>query len=215
VRKLIVIFLLSFCSSAKSQIPVELYFGHNKTTMDIMFFKYFKNTEGVHSKWLFFNRNRVGIDYRMTESEFLPQFGFTEAISYNHKKLKGFAPVFVVQVLEHGIFPKAGIQYVFLKKGFTLFSWSIVETAKKPDIDYFLLIRFIPELSEQTKLFMQLESVNNIPTNSVHSYNFTQRIRLGFQWINFQFGMGLDFNQNGKKAFTKSNNPGIFVRHEF
>ena len=93
MRKTIFIILIGICSTAKAQIPVEIFAGHERTTVDIMFFKYFKNNQGENSRWLFFNRNRASVDYRMTKTSYLPQFGFTEAISYNHEKLKGFAPV--------------------------------------------------------------------------------------------------------------------------
>lgn len=38
----IILILIIICSHAKAQIPVEIYGGHEKTTIDIMFFKYFK-----------------------------------------------------------------------------------------------------------------------------------------------------------------------------
>ena len=92
-----------------------------------MLFKYFKNKEATNSKFLFFNRNRVSIDYKQTTTTYLPVFGFTEAISYNHQKLIGFAPVIVTQVNNKGIFPKAGMQYFYRKKYFTIFSWIVCE----------------------------------------------------------------------------------------
>ena len=71
---------------AMAQIPVEIFAGHKKTTADIMFFKFFKNKDAQNTDWLFFNRNRASIDYDMSSKTNLPQFGFTEAISYNNKK---------------------------------------------------------------------------------------------------------------------------------
>ena len=59
-----------------AQIPVEIFGGHHRSTIDIMFFKFFKNNKAENSPWLFFNRNRASIDYRMTDTSFLPQFGF-------------------------------------------------------------------------------------------------------------------------------------------
>ena len=108
--------MLLFRGIAFAQIPVEVFAGHKKATADIMFFKFIKNKEGHNSKFLFFNRNRASIDYAMTKTTNLPQFGFTEAISYNHEKLKGFAPVVVGSILNRGIYPKAGIQFAKNKK---------------------------------------------------------------------------------------------------
>jgi hypothetical protein len=209
------IILIIFWSTAKSQIPFEIFAGHERTTVDIMFFKYFKNNQGENSRWLFFNRNRASVDYRMTKTTFLPQFGFTEAISYNHEKLKGFAPVIVGQVLSWGVFPKAGIQYAHISKNMTIFTWLVCETLEKPDLDYFLLFRYTPKITEKVNLFTQVESVNAFPTESMDNFNFTQRIRVGIKHQAYQFGVGADFNQSGNTTFTKIYNVGVFIRNEF
>jgi hypothetical protein len=215
MRKSLVIILLIFCATAKAQIPVEVFGGHEKTTVDIMFFKFFKNKQEENSRWLFFNRNRTNIDYRMTKTTFLPQFGFTEAISYNYEKLKGFAPVLVGQVLSRGVYPKVGIQYTHIKKEITIFTWLICEILEKPDLDYFLLFRYTPKLSEKINLFTQLESANAFPTFSTDNYNYIQRLRLGLSIKSYQFGAGADFTQTGNSTFTKTYNVGGFIRHEF
>ena len=113
-----------------AQIPAEVFTGHKKATVDIMFFKFIKNKEGHNSKFLFFNRNRASIDYAMTQTTNLPQLGFTEAFSYNHEKLKGFAPVVVASILNRGVYPKTGIQFAKIKKDYTIFSWIVAETLK-------------------------------------------------------------------------------------
>jgi hypothetical protein len=215
MRKALFILLVGICSRLQAQIPVEIFAGHQRTTVDIMFFKYFKNTEGENTPWLFFNRNRSSIDYRMKEATYLPQFGFTEAISYNDKNLKGFAPVIVGQVLSGGVFPKAGIQYAHINKNMTIFTWLVCETFQNPDLDYFLLFRYTPKLSEKMNLFTQLESVNTLPTRSKDNLSFTQRVRLGLQSKSYQIGFGADFNQSGTTSLLKMHNIGGFIRHEF
>ena len=180
-----------------------------------MFFKYIKNKQGENSRWLFFNRNRASIDYRMTKTTFLPQFGFTEAISYNHEIINGFAPVLVGQVLSWGVYPKAGIQYAHIKKNATIFTWLVCEILKKPDLDYFLLFRYTPKLSETINLFTQVESTNAFPTVNTENYRFTQRLRLGLSIKSYQFGTGAEFNQTGNTTFAKTYNVGGFIRHEF
>jgi len=215
MRKALIIILIASCTNANAQIPVEIFGGHEKTTVDIMFFKFFKNKQGENSRWLFFNRNRASVDYRMTSKTYLPQFGFTEAISYNHPKLKGFAPVLVGQVLSWGVYPKAGIQYAHIRKNMTVFTWMVCETFEKPDLDYFLLFRYTPKLSEKINLFTQVESVNTFPTVSTDNYSFIQRLRLGLSIKSYQFGAGADFNQTGNSTFAKTYNVGGFIRHEF
>ncbi|MBX7183201.1 MAG: hypothetical protein K1X82_13910 [Bacteroidia bacterium] len=207
--------LFVFQGTGIAQIPVEVFAGHERTSLDIMFFKYFKTKTGNPSHWLFFNRNRASIDYRITRTSFLPQFGFTEAISYNHPILKGFAPVTVVQVLSWGIFPKAGLQYAHVSKKLTLFTWLVCETLKKPSLDYFILFRYSPAISEKLNLFTQLESVNSLPSSPEINYSFTQRVRLGLQVTSYQFGFGADFTQSGRATMATLYNLGGFFRHEF
>ena len=207
--------ILLFRSIAFAQIPVEVFAGHKKATVDIMFFKFIKNKEGLNSKFLFFNRNRASIDYAMTKTTNLPQFGFTEALSYNHEKLKGFAPVLVVSILNRGVFPKAGVQFAKVKKEYTIFSWVVVETLSEPNIDFFFLGRYTPKLTEKINLFSQVELVKAFPTVEQNIFSFTQRFRLGLKVKEFQFGAGLDLSQLGRKDFTTNENLGGFLRYEF
>lgn len=211
----IVIAALLFRSAAIAQLPIEVFTGDKKATLDIMFFKFFKNKENKNSKFLFFNRNRASIDYQMTESTNLPQFGFTEAISYNDEKLNGFAPVVVVNIFNKGVYPKAGIQFVKIKKEITIFSWVVTETLKNPNIDFFFLGRYTPKLSDNLNLYTQLELVNAFPTFSENNFSLTQRLRLGIKIKELQFGLGIDFNQTGRSNLNSTNNFGTFIRYEF
>ena len=207
--------MLFFRSIAMAQIPVEVFAGDKKATVDILFFRFIKNKEGHNSKILFFNRNRAGIDYKMTKTTNLPQFGFTEALSYNHEKLKGFAPVVVVSILNKGVFPKAGMQYAKTQKSYSLFTWLVSETIKDPNIDFFLLARYSPKLTDKLSLFSQLELVNAFPTAVQNNFSFTQRFRLGLKTGNFQFGAGIDLNELGRKDYVNTINAGGFLRYEF
>lgn len=180
-----------------------------------MFFKYLKSKENHNSPFLFFNRNRASIDYQMTETTNLPQFGFTEAISYNTIKLKGFAPVGVVQILNKGIYPKTGIQFVKAKQNFTFFGWTVVEILKNPNIDLFILTRYTPKLSEKINFYTQMELLSTLPTIETNNFNFVQRIRAGLKLRTCQFGAGIDLIENGRKEYITTNNIGGFLRLEF
>lgn len=198
-----------------AQIPVELFTGHERASFDVLFFKNFLTKEQKKSHWLFFNRNRLSVDYRITGTIYLPSFGATEAISYNHPKWKGWAPVAVVQIFNTGVFPKAGIQYVHTRKHFTFFSWLVAETNADPDIDHFALMRYTPMIKNKTQLFLQLETVSVLPTVSNSLFSFTQRSRAGLQYKHFQSGIGIDLNQRGRKTFIHTDNIGLFFRYEF
>lgn len=208
-----IILIMSHVTMA--QIPVELFFGHQKITFDVLFFQYFRDKENQRTKWLFFHRNRASIDYAMTTTSNLPQLGFTEAISYNHQKLKGIAPVAVVQLLNRGIFSKAGIQYAVVQKNYTLFSWLVCETTSRPSIDWFFLGRYTPQLGKKLRLFTQIELLNTWATAPTIQPSFVQRIRLGLKVNTYQWGIGSDFSSSNNSSFTSTNNIGGFIRHEF
>lgn len=215
MKNCICILFIVFYTTLRGQIPVEFFAGQDRATVDIMFFKWFKNKSDENSRWLFFNRNRAAIDYRQTSSAYLPQFGFTEAISYNHPALKGLAPVWVGQILSSSVISKTGIQYAHIRKDLTLFTWFVCQTSNQPILDYFLLLRYTPSITEKIKLFTQMESINAFPTNRNLYNNFTQRFRLGISYRHFQIGAGADFNQSGRGTLMKTINAGVFIRHEF
>lgn len=207
--------LLFGVSIGRAQIAVEIFGGHQKASFDLMFFKFFKTQADQNSRFLFFSRERALVDYQQTTTSHLPLFGFTEAISYNHPALKGFAPVVVGQILNGGTFAKTGIQYAHVSKTWTVFGWSVVELGPKPDVDVFLMLRYTPPLSEKWQLFSQVELINSLLANKITLLNFTQRLRLGLKKSDWQFGLGSDFSSIGRDLFTTTSNTGIFLRHEF
>jgi hypothetical protein len=217
MKKVILMAIAAFIlrGVAIAQIPVEVFGGHEKATFDLMFFRNFKNKEGKVSPFLFFNRNRTTLDYRQTTTTYLPQFGFTEAISYNSPKLKGFAPVFVAQISNRGISPKLGVQLFKRKNDVTFFSWVVVEALNNPNIDWFIMTRYEPKLKRKLKFFNQLEVFSSAPSSEKLNYSFLQRARLGLKINNLQFGVGADFTENGQTTFIKTKNIGGFVRTEF
>lgn len=200
---------------AGAQIPFELLAGDKKASVDLMFFKFFKNKAGQNSKFLFFSRERAVIDYKQTSTANLPQFGFTEAISYNHPALKGVAPVLVGQILNRNTFAKAGIQYAHISKNTTVFGWAVSELQRDPNLDVFLLLRFTPKLTPKLQLYAQIETANSFPTDADKTFSFVQRLRLGLKIRDWEFGAGTDFSQAGRSQFSKTENTGLFLRHEF
>ncbi len=190
-----------------AQIPVEAFFGNERTTADVLWFRYFKNAEDQPSKFLFFNRSRASVDYSNQTA-----FGLTNAVSYNFKS--GLGLVAVAQFFGNGFFPKAGIQYYTRKKNWTIFTWMVSETWSKPSFDWFVLSRFEPALNENLKLFAQFETLS--VTNNQGQYQFTQRVRIGVGFKPaWQIGLGGDFQQIKSENRIQTHNLGLFLRKEF
>jgi hypothetical protein len=216
IKSLLVIGLILFTNITRAQhIPIEVFGGDKRATVDVLLAKYIKNKKEVPSKFFFFNRNRATIDYKMTTTANLPQFAFTEAISYDFKGLHGFAPVAVVQLFNRGVYPRAGIRYLKLKNNFTFFGWTVIDLLKNPTADVFILARYTPKLNDRWNLYTQAELINDFPTLSSANMNFTQRLRLGLKIGLISFGGAIDLNEVGRKQFTTITNTGAFLRYEF
>jgi len=213
------VFLLFFwmvgSTTSIAQIPFEVFAGNQRVTTDVLFFKTIKKKGNQSSPWLFFNRDRVTIDYRQTDSTYLPTFSTTTALSFTAKKAKGFAPVLLYTISSQNMEPKAGMQYAHLGKQFTVFTWLVSEWSVTPQLDYFLLCRYTPTVNERLNGFVQLESFNGIPTASNAPFQLVLRGRLGVQCRSFQVGFGLDHFWLGRASFTQFNNAGVFIRYEF
>lgn len=211
----VVIFFVICHLSAEAQIPAEIFVGEKRATIDVMFFKYFKNAKEENTRWLFFHRNRASVDVKADLSKQNVLFGFTEAFSYNDPGLKGVAPVAVLSVLNAGVTPKAGVQYVSLHSSFTLFTWAVASIQSQTVLDYFLLMRYTPAIGTHTKAFLQFESINALATEKSAPHAFTLRSRIGLKHGHFQWGVGIDQSWTGRNDYLVSTNPGIFVRYEF
>jgi hypothetical protein len=214
-NQLLIYLFLFFSIQLFAQIPVEVMAGDKQASFDLMFFKFFKSRDDKNSPVLFFNRNIATLDYRMTDTTFLPYFAFTEAVSYNHKKLKAFAPVAVCQFNNRGIDPKGGLQYARVKEHLTIFSWFVSEVKEKPELDYYLLVRFTPKINEKLKFYSQFESLNVFSTVSAQNNRFYQRIRLGLGLHDWQFGVAANLTELNSSTNNFSSNVGGFLRHEF
>jgi hypothetical protein len=202
-----VIAMLLFRGIAMTQ-SVELYAGHQRAGIDLMWFKNFKNKEDNRTPFLFFSRNRASTDYQNSPTA----FGSTNAVSYNLKN--GLGVVAVGTFLNAGFTPKAGFQYYKAKGDFMFFGWLVADLKKQGNLDLFGLFRYQPPIHKNWKGFGQLEAFP-VYNPSSKLLNLTQRIRLGAKYHTWAGGWMADFNQAGKNEWTKTNNIGLFIRNEF
>jgi hypothetical protein len=187
---------------------VEIYAGHQRAGVDLMWFKNFKNTKDERTPVLFFSRNRASTDYKNSPAA----FGSTNAISYNFKN--GIGIVGVASFLNAGFTPKAGIQYYKQKGDFMFFGWFVTDLKKESNLDLFGLFRYQPKINAQWRGFLQAE-LFPVYNPKKQFWNLTQRFRLGARYHTWASGLMMDFNQAGKGTFAKTNNLGVFVRNEF
>lgn len=187
---------------------VEIYAGHERAGADLMWYKFFKNKKDAPAPFLFFSRNRVSTAYDNSPTA----FGSTNAVSYNFKN--GLGLVAVGSFLNAGFTPKAGVQFVKIKGDFLFFGWLVADLKKEGNLDLFGMFRYQPKISEQWRVFSQVElfPVYN-PKNDW--WNITQRLRLGAKYRTWAAGFMADFNQAVAGDVVLTNNLGGFLRHDF
>lgn len=206
--KKVLLFSILIPNLALFSQAVEYYAGHERTGVDIMWYKFIQNKNQEKTPILFFSRNRASIDYKNE----IAALGSVNAFSYNLKNGLGFVGVGAIN--NWGLTSKLGIQLYKQKGDFMFFGWAVVDLKKEGNIDIFGLFRYTPSLKNDWKIFSQLElfPVYN-PNTGI--WNLTQRLRLGPKYHKFSFGAMADFNQTGKTEFNQTNNFGGFIRYDF
>ena len=196
---------------------VEIFAGDDAATADVMFFNYFNDTHAHPSPILLFHRSRALVDYDIDapNRKNLPQFGMTNAVSYNPKSWRGFAPVAAVSISSTAVAAKVGLQYARVRPTSTVFGWVVSQTHARPAIDIFMLGRYVHPLTSALHLFTQIESVSVRPTDPAAVAAFTVRSRLGLDVARWQFGVGADVRRTTGIDSTTTANIGVFSRHAF
>jgi hypothetical protein len=207
--------VLAVFGNAKAQTPFEVFAGNKKASVDVLFFKWFKNHNEKNTPWLLFNRSRGVMDYEQTTTQNLPQMGIVNSISYNLPQLKGVAPVINATILNRGVLGRAGVQFYKRKNAITLFTWLVYDIVDNEVVDFYVLTRYEPKLTEKWSIFSQLELINAFSVEANGGNAHVQRIRLGLKRNLWQFGLGADNSQINNSDFFMNNNAGIFIRHEF
>jgi hypothetical protein len=208
MRILLLICMAVLLARASRAQSLEAYAGHQRSGVDLMWFKYFRKADSSKTPFLFFSRNRASVDYHGAPT----LFGSTNAISYNLKN--GLGLVAVGTFGNAGFTPKAGLQYYRQKGSWMFFGWLVADLKKQGNLDLFGLFRYQPAINKHWKLYNQLE-LFPVYMPSAGSWNLTQRIRLGLRSGAWAGGVMLDLNQSGKSSFTATHNLGGFLRYEF
>lgn len=186
----------------------EYYVGHNRTGIDLMWFKNFQNKQKEKTAFLYFSRNRASVSYKQAPAA----MGSTNAVSYNFKN--GLGLVAVASFLNAGFVPKAGVQYYRQSGNFLFFGWLVSDLRKEGSVDLFGLFRYQPTMAGNWKGLLQLELFPVYQPSSLQ-WNLTERVRLGAKYQAWSGGLMMDFQQTGINNFTGTSNMGPFIRYDF
>ena len=187
-------------------LPVELMAGHQRTGVDVLWFRKF--AAGKDNPWLFFHRSRASVDYHNKTA-----FGTTNALSYNFRS--GVGLVAATQFLQAGFVAKAGMQYFKVRKKASDKNWLVANnnTNHRFSGDWFVLARWSPRLNDKWKGFLQAELLSQAEEG--WSLSLTQRMRIGVGNDQWQFGFAGDFTETGKPVLSATTNLGAFLRRVF
>lgn len=202
----LLIMLLLAAQQSGAQM-VELYAGHWRAGVDLMWFKNFKDDAGKPAPWLFFSRHRASVNYSNQ-----PLWGSTNAVSYNFKS--GVGTVAVAALGSNGFTSKLGVQYNKQHGNWLFFGWLVADVRKRGGIDLFGLWRYQPALNERWKALLQVE-LFPVYQPAARWWNLTQRLRLGAKYRSWSGGWMVDLNQTGSKHLAATSNIGAFMRHDF
>lgn len=214
---MLVVALLAWAGGDARAQAVEVLAGHQAATADVLFFEYFPTTTGQPTPWLLFHRSRAVVDHDIdtASGRNLPQFGMTNAVSFNPAAWRGIGPVAAVSIATTGVATKVGTQYARVGPRTTVFGWVVVEAAARPAVDLFVLARHVRPLSGAIGLFTQVESINVLATKAGVASSLTLRGRIGLSRARWQAGVGADLRRTATAGTATTANVGVFVRHAF
>ena len=110
-----------------------------------------------------------------------------------------------------GFDPTAGIQYLFSGEKLLFLFAPRINIESDPSYDIMTIVQFKPQLNDRVKLYTKLQMLNLFDSDgNIRSY---QWLRLGIEIKKTQFGLAVNFDENGPDPELEFN-CGLFIRRE-
>ncbi len=191
---------LGVAATTKGQ-SLEVMPGTERIFADVQWLEFLDDGK----KWSVFSRTRATTDYRENTNLFTGAY-------LNHTTQSGFGGTVVGSISALGAGGDAGLHFFKANRQVMLFALVSMGLSSSLRYSWFSILRWTPSLSEDWNLYSSLELFSNFQ-RSGHSAS-VQRMRIGLNRLNYQFGLGLNLSGIGKDYITDSN-PGIFIRKQF
>ena len=192
--------ILLFCSSGNGQ-SYEVMFGHEHLFVDAQYLKFFDATKKVS----LFSRTRATSTYEGDQTDL-----FTAAY-INYTSSSGFGPSLIGRISSFSSGIDAGVHYFKARKNWMVFALPSIHLNDDLLYSWFSLCRITPHLKGDWYLYISLELFSAF--NSEGYINHVQRLRLGPQKGDFQFGVAANLQQS--PFIDNFNNLGGFIRVQF
>lgn len=160
---------------------------------------------GGQNNWSIFSRTRATISYENQTDLFTGAY-------LNYTLANGLGGSLVGRVASAGAGADAGVHIFKAKQQWMLFGLASVALKNELQYSWFSILRYTPTIHEHWKLYTSLELFSLFGKNN-HLAS-VQRVRLGLDYRQFQFGLAANFSARGS-SWAYSSNLGGFLRKSF
>lgn len=180
---------------------IELMPGKERMFTDVQWLSRFSE----QSAWSLFSRTRATVDYEENTNVFSGAY-------LNYTTKVGLGLTVLGRIASADVGSDVGVHYFKASSDFMVYALGSVEMNLN-SFSWFSIMRFRPELKGAWRLYSSLELFSNFD-GSGHVAS-VQRLRLGADYQQVQFGLGLNLSGLGNDYSSKDTNPGVFIRKEF
>lgn len=195
------IFLILLPLGLQSQ-SLELMPGTQRLFADLQWLKPFDK----EFRWTLFSRTRATVDYENNTDLFSGAY-------LNYTTKSGIGGSLVGRIGANGVGSDLGIHIFKANETWTLFGLASISLQKDLQYSWFSILRFTPELNENWRFYSSLE-LFSVFNEAGHAFS-VQRLRLGFSWTDYSFGLANNLSEFGPDFGNPDNNFGLFLRKSF
>ena len=193
-----VLFLLSIPCFSQS---LEIMVGHERIFADAQWLKFMD----AENHWSLFCRTRATVNYDNQTDLFSGAY-------LNYTFNNGLGGSLVGKIGNSGGGADAGVHIFKAKSDWMLFGLASVGLKNELEYSWFSILRFTPKINEKWRIYTSLELFNLF--NKENHLVSVQRLRLGLDYQQFQFGAAANLTESGKNWIGNSN-VGGFMRKSF
>ena len=196
-----ILFLLLIQLGLKAQ-SVELMPSTEYLFADIQLLKPFDRSY----RFTLFSRTRIQVDYK-------EQVNFFSGAYFSYTQKNGWGTTFLSRVNNTGTGADGGIHYNRNSTNWSFFGLLAKDLTEIGGYSWFSILRYRFRLNETWKAYCSLELFTAMDDgNHIASL---QRIRLGLDRADYQFGLGFNWLELGNDFLFINDTYGIFIRKEF
>lgn len=189
-----------FCVSGLGQ-SLEIMVGHEGLFADAQWLKFLDEKKHISV----FSRTRATVNYENQTNLFSGAY-------LNYTLKNGLGASLVGKIGNSGAGADAGIHIFKAKKNWMLFGLASMGLQEELQYSWFSIFRYTPRINDEWKFYSSLE-LFSLFGNGNHLIS-VQRIRLGLDYQQFQFGIAGNFTEVGKD-WIGGTNVGGFIRKAF